>query len=273
MNELWKELMNATRLHVRTAAYTKVAQSWRDFDFTPDFNRFYLIEDGEGLIRIKDIELRPVKGQLVLMPAGVRQSYSAINEQTYTKYWCHFTATIGELQLFDIMETPYLLTIEDAILWEQWVSLFRALIEAAQSTSLSAVFRLNAVMMEMVACFIEQAGDIRFNRSSTIVDKMYTVTRCMEQRLNEHLTIEELAGLVHYHPNYFIQMFKQFTGRTPVQYLNGLRIERAKQLLSATELTVSDIAEQVGMTQFYFSRLFREHTGFTPSAYRQLYSP
>ncbi|MCQ6561688.1 helix-turn-helix domain-containing protein [Paenibacillus mendelii] len=270
---LWKEFMNATRFQVWSAEYTKVSRSWRDLDFVPDFNRFYLIEEGEGLVRIEDTELHPVERQLVFMPAGVRQSYSAISDHTYSKYWCHFTATVGDLRLFDVMETPYLLTIDDPKDWDHWVSLFQTLIEAMDSNQLSAGFRLNAVMMEMMACFVEQAEDVKFNRSSSIVDKMYTVLRYMEQRLSEHMTIEELAGLVHYHPNYFIQVFKQFTGRTPVQYLNAMRVERAKHWLSATQMTVSDVAEKVGMTLFYFSRLFRDHTGFTPSAYRQMNKP
>ena len=52
------------------------------------------------------------------------------------------------------------------------------------------------------------------------------------------VSIETLAQLAHYHPNYFINAFKQFTGYSPVQYMNHLRSEKAKDLLLTTELNV-----------------------------------
>jgi AraC-like DNA-binding protein len=267
---LWKDLMSSTRVQLWIAEHTKVTESWKDFDFIPDFNRFYLIEEGDGLIRIGDIEMYPTKRQLVLMPAGIRQSYSTINDNTYSKYWCHFSATVGDIRLFDVMETPYILTIGNEQDWNAWVSLFRSLKENSRYDTIASSFRVNAVLMEIMASFVEQIGEIKFNRTSVVVDKIHTVIQYMEQRFREPLTIDELAKLIHYHPNYFIQVFKQFTGRSPIQYLNNLRLERAKQWLTATDLSVSEIAERVGMTLFYFSRLFKENSGFTPSGYRQI---
>ena len=262
--------MASARFQVWVAEYTKVEQSWSNLDFVSDYNRFYLIEEGEGLIQIEDVKLYPTGRQLVLMPAGVRQSYSTINENTYGKYWCHFTATIGDLRLFDVMNTPYLLTIQNDEKWEDWVARFKALRLYMRDDSIAASFRVNGLIMEIMASFIEQAGDdVHFNRTSVVVNKVHTVIQYMEQRFGEAVTIDELAKLVHYHPNYFIQVFKQFTGRSPIQYLNALRVDRAKHWLSATDLSISEIAGRVGMTLFYFSRLFKEHSGFTPSGYRQ----
>ncbi|QYR21621.1 AraC family transcriptional regulator [Paenibacillus sp. sptzw28] len=267
---LWKDLMSSTRIQLWIAEHTKVTESWKDIDFIPDFNRFYLIEEGNGFIRIGDTEMYPTGRQLVLMPAGIRQSYSTINDNTYSKYWCHFSATVGDIRLFDVMETPYVLTIASEHEWNAWVSLFRSLKENSHNDTIASSFRVNALLMEIVASFVEQIGEVKFNRTSVVVDKIHTVIQYMEQRFGEPLTIDELAKLIHYHPNYFIQVFKQFTGRSPIQYLNHLRLERAKQWLTATDLSVSEIAERVGMTLFYFSRLFKENSGFTPSGYRQI---
>ncbi|MBW7453209.1 AraC family transcriptional regulator [Paenibacillus sepulcri] len=269
-SRLWEELLASARFQVWTAEYTKVQRSWQEFDHVPTFNRFYLIQEGVGLIRIEDEEYYPVKGQVVLMPAGVRQSYSTISDETYGKYWCHFTATLGDLRLFDIMETPYILTVDDEERWKHWIFLFASLKQYIQRDTIAASFRVNSLIMEIMACFIEQIGEIKLNRSSAVVDKIHTAISYMEQRFEEQLTIDELAKLVHYHPNYFIQVFKQFTGSSPIQYLNAMRVDKAKQWLSTTDMPVSEVAERVGMTLFYFSRLFKEHSGFTPSGYRQI---
>ena len=79
----------------------------------------------------------------------------------------------------------------------------------------------------------------------------------------------QLAGLA---PRTFQRRFRQATGYTAVQYLQQLRIEKAKALLLSGNLPV----EQVGFAAGYgdgsfFRRLFRRHTGLSPAAYRQLY--
>jgi AraC-like DNA-binding protein len=270
---LWKDLMAAARVHVDIVQYTKVYENWRDIDFVPDFNRLYLIEEGEGMIRIEDAEFYPTARQLVLMPAGVRQSYSTISGSTYGKYWCHFTAYVGDLRLFDVLKAPNILTVADEGIWRGWVSLFRSLRDEMRRDSLAAGFRVQSLMLEMLASYVEQTGEPAIAPASSPMDKIHRVIRYMEDRLEEPHTVEDLAKIVHYHPNYFIRVFKQFTGRSPIQYLNTLRMERAKHWLAATDTSVSEIAERIGMTLFYFSRLFKEHTGFTPTEYRRLNRP
>ncbi|MDG0791526.1 AraC family transcriptional regulator [Cohnella ginsengisoli] len=62
-------------------------------------NKFYFITDGEGWLKIGDRELYPKPGRLALMPEGVLQSYPAIYDKPYTKYWCHFTAKMFKKHL------------------------------------------------------------------------------------------------------------------------------------------------------------------------------
>ena len=81
-------------------------------------------------------------------------------------------------------------------------------------------------------------------------------------------SIAERRNLTH---TGFILKFKRCTGQTPIEYLNGLRISRAKELLSCTDMSISDIAETCGFSNsFYFSNTFRKHTEFSPSEYRNL---
>jgi AraC family transcriptional regulator, arabinose operon regulatory protein len=98
---------------------------------------------------------------------------------------------------------------------------------------------------------------------------MNAVLQYIEAHLTDNLTVEELAQIAHFHPNYFIQLFKNFTGNSPIQYINRVRLEKAKHLLTMTELNVSAIADAVGLELSYFSRMFREHNGVSPTAYRE----
>lgn len=71
-------------------------------------------------------------------------------------------------------------------------------------------------------------------------------------------------------PRTFKRRFKQATGYTPVDYVQTLRIEEAKQLLETGGRSVDDIAADVGYADpTFFRRLFKRKVGITPARYRQ----
>lgn len=68
----------------------------------------------------------------------------------------------------------------------------------------------------------------------------------------------------------FKRRFSAATGYAPVEYVQALRIEEAKQMLETENLGIEDIAEAVGYTDpTFFRRLFRRRAGVTPAQYRQ----
>jgi transcriptional regulator GlxA family with amidase domain len=68
----------------------------------------------------------------------------------------------------------------------------------------------------------------------------------------------------------FLRRFRRATGQSPLEYVQTLRIEEAKQLLETTDDAFDDIAEEVGYTEpSAFRHLFRKLVGVTPSAYRR----
>lgn len=81
------------------------------------------------------------------------------------------------------------------------------------------------------------------------------------------------SKLVFRNEDYVGKAFARRTGRTFISYLNTLRVERAKKLLSAPgEIRLSEVAERVGLgnNPRYFGRLFKKYTGYTPGEYRDL---
>ena len=68
---------------------------------------------------------------------------------------------------------------------------------------------------------------------------------------------------------HFARVFKRTTGMPPVQFILGIRIERAKELLDFTDMPVTEIAEASGFyDQNYFARTFKKITGVSPTQYR-----
>lgn len=88
----------------------------------------------------------------------------------------------------------------------------------------------------------------------------------MENDLTAGFDIHETAGRYAFSPNYLRKLFTDFTGLSPVQYLNRLRMIRACEYIEFDGMNVRQAAEQVGIyDQNYFTRLFKRFIGCSPS--------
>jgi len=82
-------------------------------------------------------------------------------------------------------------------------------------------------------------------------------------------TIDEIADKLCCSKNQCIRRFRKYTGLTPIQLVNRIKTEIAKQHLIATSFSVSEIAEILGFCDmYYFSKVFKQFTGMSPSAFR-----
>lgn len=106
------------------------------------------------------------------------------------------------------------------------------------------------------------------SQNSILFAKDYILTH-----YSDPLTLENVAQTAHISPYYFSKLFKQNTGSNFVEYLTGIRIEKAKELLTSQELSIKDICFAVGYKDpGYFCRIFKKITGRTPKEYRLLFA-
>lgn len=91
----------------------------------------------------------------------------------------------------------------------------------------------------------------------------------LNEHISEQLSLQAISDLFAISQAYMSKLFRKYTKESYGQYLTGIRMERAKQLMEANrEFLVKDIAEMVGYRdQFYFSRIFRGYTGKSPAEY------
>ncbi|MBL4702388.1 MAG: helix-turn-helix transcriptional regulator, partial [Phycisphaeraceae bacterium] len=84
------------------------------------------------------------------------------------------------------------------------------------------------------------------------------------------IEIRKLLGSMGHSYEHLARVFRQQYGLTPTDYVQSIRIERAKHLLRHTNMKVSAIAQSVGYQDaIYFSRLFKRHTHLSPGKFRR----
>ncbi|PAD73110.1 helix-turn-helix transcriptional regulator [Paenibacillus campinasensis] len=92
----------------------------------------------------------------------------------------------------------------------------------------------------------------------------------LHQHYDQNIRIKDVAMAVNLHPGYLQRIFRKETGHTLTAYLTMIRMEKAKQLLSRTDIPIPEISEYVGVaSRQYFHALFKKYTKVTPAQYRQ----
>ncbi len=87
--------------------------------------------------------------------------------------------------------------------------------------------------------------------------------------LDQDLSLFQIAQVINISPTYFASLFKRATGTSPHQYVIQQRVERAKLMLSKTDIAIADIALQVGFSsQSHLTQQFKRLTGITPKQVR-----
>lgn len=264
-----RQFLDACTVSVEEARLTHCWPEWGEDSYTPAYNKFYFILSGEGELTVDGKKYSPKPGELFLMPAGVPQSYRTVSGDTYTKYWCHFTAESGGVRLFDAIRTPLCVKVKDP---ERLKNFFAQLVDAHCSEDSLAPLLEKARMLDILLVFLEEAADVGITHSESLpAEQLKLITDYISSHLSEEITLEDLAALVHFHPNYFISFFRKYFGVPPLRYVSNARLERAKVLLKTTGDSVASIAEQTGFHGLYhFSKRFKAYTGFSPSDFRKL---
>ncbi len=100
--------------------------------------------------------------------------------------------------------------------------------------------------------------------------RLRPVINYISEHYAEKIYIDKLAEIILVSADYFTKMFKDSIGKTPVDYINGLRINRAMQLLIETDKSMSDISDDIGFCNAnYFNKIFKQYVELTPLAYRK----
>ena len=125
---------------------------------------------------------------------------------------------------------------------------------------------LFAVLVHMIRHYdcVDKEKSITAHSSST--RSLRNAIHYINENIEGHLTLKELADVACMTPTYFSSVFKKFNGVSPWEYITIKRVERAVEMLKTTDLTKLEIAERCGFSSssnFYkaFFRITGKHPG------------
>jgi len=104
------------------------------------------------------------------------------------------------------------------------------------------------------------------HRFNPLIENLKTY---IEANLEYNIDFSMLAKMFHYNEKYLGRLFKKEVGMSFSQYINSRRVERARELLQATDESITNIATKCGFNNVtYFNRVFKKYYGATPGEVR-----
>ena len=114
-------------------------------------------------------------------------------------------------------------------------------------------------------------GENNYSKMTSANKNIEILIKYLKNNMSRKVALNELAGLLHFTPEYLCRYFKKHMGVSLYTYLTELRMKRAKLLLLNSSYSVSDVAFYCGYQYLSnFQKAFKKHTGMTPSEYRNL---
>ncbi|KOP69218.1 hypothetical protein AMS62_22795 [Bacillus sp. FJAT-18019] len=146
-----------------------------------------------------------------------------------------------------------------------WETLLEQMHQLSRTSLLSAVLRRHALFYELLHTVALQ-GEQQPRRGEDTIGKTIDYLNSHYMNPIEVGSLPRLAGLT---PSAYCRAFKKLTGLSPSSYLTRLRLNKAKELLAATDRpTLKEIASSIGYgDELYFSRVFKKTEGISPTGF------
>lgn len=134
--------------------------------------------------------------------------------------------------------------------------------------------RLKAGLYQLLAEYVTRDAFVRREPRSSLdmhtQERLKTVLTYIDAHYARKLTIKELAAEAGMSEGHFTRVFKSFMRKTPIDYINSLRIRIAAALIAERRISIGEAALEAGFDNFsYFCKMFRTVYQCTPSEYRE----
>jgi AraC-like DNA-binding protein len=127
---------------------------------------------------------------------------------------------------------------------------------------------INEAFRGVFRSIIDRMEDRRSSKHEHLVQDIMTFIK--KQYNDTNLSIDSIADAMGLSPIYLGRLFKRLTGYSVADHINGIRMEKAKELLLHSDLSVNEIMEKTGfLSSGYFYTQFKKQHGVTPSQFRQ----
>ncbi len=271
--------------------YVEYKSPWIHFKRNVDEYVLYLIKSGELHIEENGLRYTLSRGDVLLLEPGL--DHEGFQKHICDYYYIHFSHTAianaeeddltklakrnmleendPHLQESDLSVIPKHYTITNRSTLQQAFFILNELQQLYKRRHFNRAkiaLRFTELLIDLSRDYMTSAIQLEYGSSSRPFLKVHAVLAYIHQNYPQRITSAELEREFEYNFDYLNRIFSRITGHPIIQYVNLVRINRAKELLEATHLSIGEIGYLVGLNDpYYFSKVFKKYTGQSPSHY------
>lgn len=233
-----------------------------------EYQMLYLVE-GEGRLSTDHVNDQPIKsGDIFLLFPGEWHTYHPLPDSKWKSYWIGYRGKNMDDRVkygFLSPEKP----VYHVGYCHEILQLYDSAMKAAMEEAAYSQQRLAGIVNDLVGVMYSKERNIILGRDGNKVDIISNAQVIIREKLESRTTIQEIAEQLGMGYSNFRKLFKEYTGVSPALYQQELRLEKAKELLSTTNISIKEIAYQLNFdSPDYFSSKFKMKVGCKPSEYR-----
>ncbi|MDB5085478.1 MAG: AraC family transcriptional regulator [Bacilli bacterium] len=267
-----------TSVHIWSVTYQNVEKGWvfRNPNHKHPLFEILYCESGQMSEWVNGVEHRLQAGDFILINSGAMHYPEAHEKSRFFNY--HFDIEPREIHnLFHRLGKPIVSSEQSSEIKneiEEWMKRTLNRFQTEGEMTLTQKMILQSDMLQFLAFVLDEIVMPSIKRDSEVSRSKYHIATDAAYLLetfggSESVQISELSNRLHVHRNYVTNCFKQVYGVSPKQYLNKVKIEKAKKFLQQTTMSIEDVAAALMFSSSaYFSKFFRTHVGITPLKYR-----
>lgn len=237
-----------------------------------ELNEYQLlyITEGRGVFRSTHFKEAPLReGDMFLLFPDERHSYHPLPNVGWKSHWIGFKG-----KNIDDRVLAGFLSVEKPIYHvgfsSEIVQLYKTAYETAVNEEPFSQQMMAGIVNHMVGIMYALERNLELNKNNSHKDMINRARLRIREALESNLTIQEIADELSMSYSNFRKLFKEYTGLSPAVYQQDLKLQRAKELLSTTDLSVKEIAYRLNFdSPDYFSAKFKIKTGRKPSEMRR----
>ena len=154
------------------------------------------------------------------------------------------------------------------------VALISAIQAEEEAGGLSGRLYMDSIAQALASALVQLRGNLkrglRQYKCGLTPIQLSRVKQLVYGRIDQEISLQEMAGAAGLSSSYFNQMFRRSTGVAAHQFVLNARVEHAKDLLKSPRLRMIDVAVSCGFqTSQHFARVFRSVCDITPTDYRR----
>lgn len=248
---------------------------------------FLIMTEGSALFQVDTMQYEVSNGQGIFVNGGELHAAHALGEAPRSFRAIVFDLSFLNSGKYDILQSRYIDRIldrqftfprhikGDSPAEQQLLSMLAGIVNLVIEKPYTYEMQVKALLYQIFSSILSNidpnSSDITASADHYRMERIKNALKLIHDGYGKKLSTKDIAAALNLSEGHFCRMFKQFVKKTPIEYINYYRVNKAARMLETTDKKVIDTAMEVGFDNFsYFIGTFRHYMGVTPAKYRIL---